>query len=98
MNGGEVVIHIPQIRSWIRVQIGMMYLGPHDITSHLTILPGKLTLKARTTVIALANTVARAIVKATANVVCWRMQEAVVGLPMKFKEHKKQKVSVMNKM
>jgi hypothetical protein len=56
----------------------MMLFGALDIISQLTILPGKVALKAITTIIALANTVARAIVNTTPNVVYCRMHVAAL--------------------
>jgi hypothetical protein len=61
-------------------------------------IPGEVTLKARTTVTALAKTMEIATVNITQNVVCCRMQVAVVGWPMKSKEQRKQKVREMSRM
>jgi hypothetical protein len=61
---------IPQIVIWIRVQTGMMRLDARDISNCLTLLPEEVTMKARTTVIVLANTVEIATVNTTPNVFC----------------------------
>jgi hypothetical protein len=55
-------------------------------------------MKARTTVIVLAKTVETATVNIIPNMVCWRMQVAVLGYPMKSKEQRKQQVREMSKM
>lgn len=78
--------------------MGMMKLGALDIIIHLTILPGTVILKARTTVRALAKTVERATANSTANVLCCRIQVAVLGWPMKSNGQRKQKVRVMSRM
>ena len=94
MKGGEVTTQIPQIISWISVQMGMMKLGALDIINHLTILAGTVALNAITTVIALANTVERATVNKIPNAVCCKMQVVVFGWPMNSKELRKHMMSV----
>lgn len=64
----------------------------NDDTNHcLVLFPCVVTLKATTTVMALARTVETATGKTTPNVICWRMQVAVLGQQMKSKERKKPK-------
>jgi hypothetical protein len=84
--------------SWMRVQMGMMELGAPDSSNCLILLPRTVILKARTTATVLANTVETATVNTTPTVVCWRMQLAVLGQPMKRKEQRKQKVREMSGM
>jgi hypothetical protein len=55
-------------------------------------------LKARITVRVLATTVEVTTVNTIPNVVCWRMQVAMPGWPMKSKEQRKQKVREMSRM
>ena len=98
MKGGAVTSQIPQIMSWISVQMGMMKLGALDTINHLTILAGTVALNAITTVIALANTVERATVNKIPNVVCCKMHVIVLGWPMNNRELRKQNKSVNNRM
>ena len=56
-----------------------MKLGTLDISNHFILLPGEVTLKARTTVTVLAKMVERETVNTAPNVVCCRMQVAVLG-------------------
>jgi hypothetical protein len=76
----------------------MMKLGMRDNSNCFTFLPEEVTMKARTTVIVLAKTVETATVNIIPNMVCWRMQVAVLGYPMKSKEQRKQQVREMSKM
>jgi hypothetical protein len=85
IKGGEVPTQIPQRVSWIRVQMEMMKLDAPDTNNFLILLPEKVTLKARNTVIVLANTVEIATVKTIPNVICWRMPVAVLRWPMNSK-------------
>jgi hypothetical protein len=56
MKGGEVPSQISHKVSCIMVQMRMLKLGILDTSNHLILLPGEVTLKSRTTVIVLANT------------------------------------------
>lgn len=69
--------------------MGMTELGAPDTNHCLILFPGAVALKARTTVMVLAKTVDTATVNTMANVVCWRMQVAVLGRPRKSREQRK---------
>jgi hypothetical protein len=97
IKGGDVTNQILLRTIWIRVQMGMTKLGA-PVTNIPLILPGVVSLKAMTTVIVLANTVEMATVKNTPNVVCFRMQVAWLGCPMKNNEQRKQKTREMSRM
>ena len=73
-------------------------MGVPDTRKFLNLLPGSVTLKARTTVTVLARTVETATVNATPNVTCCRTQVAEFGWPMKSKGQRKQKMREMSKM
>lgn len=79
-------------------QIGMTELEALDISNCLIVLPGFITLKARITIIVLASTVETATVNTRPNVICWRIQVAVLGRPMKSKEQRKHRRREMSKM
>lgn len=89
---------IPVSTNWMNVQMGIMKFRAFDIISHLTILLGTVTLKARTTVIVFAKTVERATVNRSENVLCCRIQVAVLGYPMKSRGQRKQKARVTSKI
>lgn len=78
-NGGDTPSQIPQKTICMSVQMGMMNFGAPDISNPLSLLPEAVLLKARTTVMVFAKTVETATVKMTPNVVCCRMQVAVLG-------------------
>lgn len=67
-----------------------------DTRKFLNLLSGSVTLKARTTVIVLARTVETATVNTIPNVICCKTQVALLGWPMKKKEHRKQNMSDVN--
>ena len=71
-------------------------MGAPDTRKFLNLLPGSVTLKARTTVIVLARIVETATVNTIANVICCKTQVALLGRPMKKKEHRKQNMSEMS--
>jgi hypothetical protein len=98
IKGGDFTNQIPERTSWIRVQMGMAKLGAPDANIPLILLPGVVSLKAKTTVIVLANTVEIATVKNTPNVICCRMQVAWLGCPMKSNEQRKQKTREMSRI
>ena len=59
--------------------MGMINLSAPDLSNSLIHLPDVEILKARTTVMVLAKTVDTDTVKTTPNVICCRMQVAVLG-------------------
>ena len=61
------------------------------------VLPGVLVLNTRITVKVLTRTVATAAVNTALKVICWRMQVAVLGQPIKSKEQKKHKTREMSR-
>ena len=61
------------------------------------VLPGFLVLNARITVRVLAKTLATAMANPAPNVICWRMQVALLGWPMKSKEQKKHRRREMSR-
>jgi hypothetical protein len=77
--------------------MGIMRLGVHN-SSNCLILPPEVTVKGRTTLKVLVNTVETATQNTTPNVVCWRMQVAVLRCPMNSKEQRKQQVREMSKV
>ena len=76
----------------------MIKLGAPGSNHCLIFLPGVVTLKARTTVMVLAKMVEIATVNMTPNVICWRMQVAVLGWPMKRKEQGKHRMREMSRV
>jgi hypothetical protein len=65
------------------VQMGMMKIGSFDTRNHLFLLPGEVMLKVRTIVKVLVKTVEIATKNTIPNVVCCKMQVAVLRWAMK---------------
>lgn len=79
-KGGDVPNQIPQRIICIIVQMGMLNFDAPDLLSPLILLPCVVTLKARTTVMVLAQTVDTATMNTTTNAISCRMQVAVLGV------------------
>ena len=71
--------------------------APESNHCHI-VLPGVVTLKARTTVMVLAKVVETPMVKMTPKGICWRMQVAVLGRPRKRKEQRQHRMREMSRM
>ena len=78
--------------------MAMRALGVPESNHCHIILPGVVTLKARTTVMVLAKVVEKDTVKMSQKLICWRMQVAVLGRPKKRKEQRQHRMREMSRM
>lgn len=98
MNGGAIPSQIPERVAWIKKQMKMTELDILDPQNHLVFLPGVVALKAKSTVIVFANMVETTTVNMIPNIICRRIQVAVLGRPMKSKEQRKHRKREMRRM
>lgn len=76
----------------------MTKLGMADISNLVLLLLGTVILKASTTVIVLVRIVDTATVNITPNTICYKIQVAVLGCPMKRKDQRKQNMNDISRM